>query len=96
MDRDYGLRDDITSLCYQLGNYEENTKVQLDFCFDELAFLVRRGERLRIDISSADNNNYVRHTNNKGLFSEHKTARIAKNTVYLDESYIELPIDESV
>lgn len=88
---DYGLRDDITSLCYQLGSYTENTKVKINFTFDEHAFLIKKNERLRIDISSADNNNYVRHTNNKGLYSEHSTARVAKNTVYLKESYIELP-----
>lgn len=90
-DGDFGLRDDITTLCYQLGDYKENSKVTLDFEFDEHAFLVRRNERLRIDISSADNNNYVRHTNNKGLYSEQTTARIAHNTVYLNESYIEIP-----
>ena len=90
---DFGLRDDITSLCYQLGDYQENSKVTLDFTFDEHAFLIQKGERLRIDIASADNNNYVRHTNQKGLFSEQTTARAARNTVYLDESYLELPVE---
>lgn len=93
-DGDYGLRDDITTLCHQLGDYMENSKAELEFSFDEHAFLIRKGERLRIDISSADNNNYVRHTNNKGLFSEQTSAKIARNTVYLAESYIELPLSK--
>ncbi len=88
---DYGLREDITTLCYQLGDYTKNTKVPLEFSFDEHSFVVKKGERLRIDISSSDNNNYVRHTNNKGLFSEQTTAKVAHNTVYLDESYLYLP-----
>ncbi len=88
---DYGLRDDITTLCYQLGDYKENSEVTLDFTFDEHAFLIKKGESIRVDISSADNNNYVRHTNNKGLFSEQKDAKVARNTVYLDESYIMIP-----
>ncbi len=90
---DYGLRDDITSLCYQLGTYVPNSVVELDFNFDEHAFLIKRGERLRIDVSSADNEHYVRHTNQKGLYSEQTTAKIAHNTVYLQESYLTLPVE---
>lgn len=91
---DYGLRDDITSLCYQLGDYLPGTEVRLQFSFDEHAFLVRRGERLRIDIASADANHYVRHTNQKGLYSEQTMARIAHNTVHLQGSFLHLPIEE--
>ena len=91
---DYGLRDDITSLCYQLGSYKPDSVVNLSFSFDEHAFLIRKGERLRIDIASADNDHYVRHTNQKGLYSEQTTAKIAHNTVYLKESYLVLPIEE--
>lgn len=90
---DYGLRDDITSLCYQLGTYVPNSVVELDFDFDEHAFLIKKGERLRIDVSSADNEHYVRHTNQKGLFSEQTTAKIAHNTVYLQDSYLTLPVE---
>jgi len=90
---DYGLRDDITSLCYQLGDYKPNTYVDLEFSFDEHAFLIRKGERLRIDIASANNEHYVRHTNNKGLYSEQTTAKVAHNTVCLQKSTLKLPID---
>ena len=90
---DFGLRDDITSLCYQLGDYTPSTFVDLDFLFDEHAFLIKKGERLRIDISSADNEHYVRHTNNKGLYSEQDTAKIANNTVDLSSSILTLSIE---
>ncbi len=88
---DLGLRDDITTLCYQLGDYVPNTPVDLTFRFDEHAFLVKQGERLRIDIASADADHYVRHTNRKGLYSEQEAARIAHNTVYLQQSTLTLP-----
>ncbi len=91
---DYGLRDDITSLCHQLGDYTPNSEVTLDFNFDEHAFLIKKGERLRIDIASADNDHYVRHTNNKGLFSEQTTAKIAHNTVCLSKSVLTLPTEK--
>jgi len=93
---DYGLRDDITSLCYQLGEYTPDTKVELDFNFDPHAFSVKKGERLRIDIASADNEHYVRHTNNKGLYSEHTTARVANNKVFLQDSFLTLPVEDDV
>ena len=88
---DYGLRDDITSLCYQLGDYKPDSVVELKFDFDEHVFLIRKGERLRIDISSADNEHYVRHTNQKGLYSEQTTAKFAHNTIYLQNSFLTLP-----
>ena len=90
---DYGLRDDITSLCYQLCDYTPNSYVNLDFSFDEHAFLVKKGERLRIDISSANNEHYVRHTNQKGLYSEMTTAKVARNCVNLEKSRLMLPIE---
>ncbi len=90
---DYGLRDDITSLCFQNKDYTPNTVVELDFDFDEHAFLIKKGERIRIDIASADNEHYVRHTNNKGLYSEQTTAKVARNTVLLKNSYLLLPAE---
>ena len=90
---DFGLRDDITSLVYQLGDYTPNTDVRLEFNFDEHAFRVSRGERLRVDIASADADHYVRHTNNRGLYSEQTTARVARNTVYLQDSILTVPIE---
>ena len=89
---DYGLRDDITTLCHQLGDYTPNTDVTLDFTFDEHSFLVKAGERLRVDIASADNKNYVRHTNCKGLYSKQTHTKIAHNTVDLSRSSLFLPV----
>ena len=60
----------------------------MEFSFDEHAFVVKKGEKLRIDISSSAFPFYVRHTNRKGLFSEQTTAKIAKNTVVLNKSVL--------
>lgn len=90
---DYALRDDITSLVYQLGDYTPDNEVEIGFTFDEHAFLIRKGERLRVDIASADNEHYVRHTNNRGLYSEQTTARVAHNTVFLKDSVLILPTE---
>ena len=54
---------------------------------------IAKGQRLRIDIASADAAHYVRHTNCKGLFSAQTTARIAHNTIDLAQSSLTLPIE---
>jgi hypothetical protein len=92
-DYTYVLRHDITSLCYQFGDYKVESLVELDFCFDEYAFLVEKGECLRIDISSTDNNTYVCHTNRKGEYYLQDRADRAKTKIYLDKSYLVLPVE---
>ena len=89
---DYGLRDDINQISNFDKEYLPDNEVQLDFLFDEHAFVAKKGERIRIDISSSAYPHYVPHTNKRGLFSRQAEADIATNTVLLGKSYIELPI----
>ena len=86
----YGLRDDINQISAFCENYTPGNEVEMDFSFDEHAFVVKKGERLRVDVSSSAFPLYVRHTNNKGLFSEQTTAKVADNTVILDKSSVTL------
>ena len=90
---DYGLRDDITKISNFIADYKEGEVLEIRFTFDEHAFLIKKGERLRIDISSSAFPLYVPHTNQKGLFSEKTTARVAHNTVIFTGSELVLPIE---
>ena len=90
---DYGLRDDINQISNFCDDYIPNTEIEMNFSFDEHAFVIKKGEKLRVDISSSAFPLYVRHTNNKGLFSEQTTTKKATNTVILEDSYIQIPID---
>ena len=89
----YALRHDITSLGYALGEYEVGKTVSLDFCFDEYAFLIGAGERLRLDISATDDNTYVAHTNRRGEYYRQTGADIAENKIHLGESFLVLPVE---
>ena len=91
---DYALRHDITSLIYQKRNYTKNSKVSLDFVFDEYAFKIKKDQALRIDIASTDKNTYVCHSNIKGDYSLIENCKTARNKVFLDESYLILPVEE--
>ena len=83
---DLGMRDDINQISNFNPAYVPGEEQEMTFEFDEHAFVAKKGERLRVDISSSAHPYYVRHTNNRGLFSEQATARIADNTVILDKS----------
>jgi predicted acyl esterase len=89
----YTLCHDITSICYQKGDYCAGDEVSLEFCFDEQAFLVKEGESLRVDISSTDDNVYVCHTNKRGEYYLQTEADIAENKLFLDKSCLVLPIE---
>jgi len=89
---DYGLRDDITAISRAVPAYRAGETVMLDFTFDEHAFVIGAGERLRVDVSSSAYGLYVPHTNRKGLFSLQDTAVVAHNTVIASESTLTLPI----
>ena len=93
-DYTYVLRHDITSLCFQLGNYIKNDVVELNFCFDEYAFLLKKGDQLQIDIAATDNNTYVPHTNKRGEYHLQDDTELATNTVWLEKSFLYLPIEK--
>ena len=90
---DLGLRDDINQISNFNAQYTPGEEITMDFSFDEHAFVIRKGQKLRIDISSSAFPLYVRHTNQKGLYCDQTTARIADNTVFLHQSTITLPTE---
>ena len=92
---DYGLRDDIQQISNLCPDYVPGEELTLDFAFDEHAFVIRAGERLRIDVSSSAFPLYVRHTNRRGLYCEQTTAAVADNTVICALSSITLPCEDA-
>ncbi len=91
---DYGLRDDINQISNFCADYKAGEELEMDFTFDEHAFVIHKGERLRVDISSSAFPWYVPHTNNKGLYSIQTVAKVADNTVVLDKSSFTIPYKE--
>jgi len=89
---DYGLRDDIQQISNVCPDYVPGNDVVLDFVFDEHSFVIHPGEKLRVDVSSSAWPHYVPHTNNRGLFSEQTTARVADNTVICSDSALVTPV----
>ncbi len=89
---DYGIRDDIQQISNFDKEYVPGNEITLSYSFDPHCFVIHKGEKLRLDISSANRCMYVKHTNNRGLYSEQTDTKVARNTVVLDKSEMLLPI----
>lgn len=83
----YALRQDITSLCYQLGDYTPGTEVKLHFDFWPIVWALQPGDYLRLDVTSSCYPMYSVHTNVKAkLQCEVANPKCAHNTVVLGKS----------
>ena len=79
------LRDDITSLSANGGDYEPGTERRVEFQFADHAFRLEKGDQLRVDISSACSQ-FAPHGNVKGLQSAVREPKTARNAVVADAS----------
>ena len=89
---DYGIRDDIQQISNFDIEYIPDSEITINYELDPHCFVIHKGEKLRLDISSAARCLYVKHTNNRGLFSEQTETKVANNTVVLESSKIILPL----
>ena len=87
----YNLTETITSLSHICPDYKVNEKCTIDLTLPPCGFTVKKGASIRAVISS-DGGVYVPHANVKGHWAEVTETKIARNTVYMEGSFIELPI----
>ncbi len=86
----YPLTEVITSLSAFYPYYTPGSVAILDINTPPIAFTIKPGGAIRIDVSSTGGK-YVPHANVRGHWAKITEAKIANNTVYLDKSYVELP-----
>ncbi|MBO4770101.1 MAG: CocE/NonD family hydrolase [Clostridia bacterium] len=88
--KSYNISDAASTLLHSNPEWKRKTKCRLDILSQPTAFIVKKGERIRVDISSYSDC-FVPHANTSVHFALAKKTRVARNTVYLGESYILLP-----
>lgn len=88
------LRDDIDSLCRTNPDYQPGKTAVLHFDFTEHCCEVRKGEQIRLDVSSSCVPHFLVHTNRKGPMSEQTGADTAYNTICTGDSVLTLYFDE--
>ena len=86
----YNLTETIAALSYINPEYKRNEVQLLDLVTPPVGFTLKKGDRIRIDISS-DGSLYVRHSNLKCHWAKAPKTRVAVNTLYFDEGFIEIP-----
>lgn len=89
------IRSSITTIAADAGdgNYESGAPVKVQVEMWDIAWQVKAGSRLRLDISSSDFPQYAAHTNYPGVWSEQKKSRIAHQTIFCGgASVLEIPI----
>jgi len=89
----YLLRDDITSLGFQLGDYVPGTKRRVSFRFADHAFRLEKGDVLRADVASACSQ-FAPHANVKGELFRIATPKVAHNRIFAAESELVLHVLE--
>ena len=99
------IQDGITSLaCARtkqgLGAYKPEDKTELTIRFWPIDWLIPKGAKLRLDISSSNFPAYHAHANRKGPWAQQSKPIPAKQTLFVgggNQGYIDLPIvDQSL
>ena len=86
------LRDTIFELCREIGDYTPGEEVRVTVRTAPVAWMLKQGECLRVDVSSSNFPTYAAHTNTKGNWAEQTEAKVAKNTIVCGKSEIKLPV----
>ena len=90
----YLLRDDITSLSFAGGPYTSGTERKVSFRFADHAFMLEKGDVLRVDVSSA-NSQFAPHPNVAGDAFACAEPKVARNTVFPERSFLVLPAENA-
>lgn len=86
------IRGSITTLAYRNGSIHRGTytpgetaEIYIDMW--DVAWMLRKGSRLRLDISSSDFPQYSVHSNYPGIWSEQAETKKAQQTILMGKSF---------
>ena len=86
----FSLRDEIDSLCRAEKDYTPGSERILKFSLIEHSFQLRKGDQIRLDVSSSCVPYFQVHTNRKGLQADQTGADICRNTVITGKSVLRI------
>lgn len=86
------IRGSITTLAYRNGNPHRGTYTPgeiVKICIEmwDVSWMIRKGSRLRLDISSSDFPQYSAHSNYAGIWSEQAETKKAEQTILMGGQY---------
>ena len=86
----YNLTETITSLSYINPDCRRGEIQEIDLKTPPIGFTLRKGDRIRVDVSS-NGSIFVPHSNLKCHWAKAPKTRIATNTVFMKDAFIEIP-----
>ena len=89
----YTLTETAGALSALVDSYVPGERVAIKLVTPHMAFTVKRGSTIRIDVSSVSGM-YMPHANVKGHFALVNSTRVATNSVFVGKSYIELKLSK--
>lgn len=89
----YNLTESVFALSHFIPDYESGKIAEISLETPPIAFTVKKGVSLRVDISSVMGP-FAPHANVRGHFAYITETRVANNTFHTKGSYIELPYEE--
>ena len=84
------LRDDICHLRHFHPDYEPGAEAVIRFLMAPHSFLARKGDCIRVDVSSSCMPHFVPHTNRAGLYCDQTGADPTVNTILTGKSFLVL------
>lgn len=77
----YNIRSSITTIGADMGNYRPNTVIEVCINMWDIAWTIKKGSRLRLDISSSDFPQYAIHSNYPGVWACNDSSKKAQQTI---------------
>lgn len=90
----YNLRDDIKTILCNHDTYRPGDVVEIKYDLSDHAFLLKKDERLRLEVAGASADQFVPHTNQRGPFHLQAKSRIAHNEVL--GGTLTVPVGDSI
>lgn len=85
------LQETISTLSRAAGTYDPNSLAEFDLEIEPMFLTAKAGERIRVDIASANALCYWPHSNTRGHWAVQKEPKPAMNTIVIGKTYVEFP-----
>lgn len=84
----YNIRSSITSLCQDMGrSYQPGDIEQVTIEMWDISYQIKKGSRLRLDLSSSDFPQYHIHSNYAGIWSMQEATQKAVQNIYCGKMF---------
>lgn len=83
----YNIRSSITTIGADMDNYRPNSVIEVCINMWDIAWTIKKGSRLRLDISSSDFPQYAIHSNYPGVWACNDSSKKAQQTIYYGSGF---------